>query len=151
MNLCLRPTRRRTATFFFPGERTQGSHVGEQYDRGNQAAGTINRNLAMVCNEFGMGMGLGSCRIIMDDDSYFEDFNMRDIIGEHLPLWANLGIAQVEELLTRKKISKASDLVKKLRADGLIVMRIPCRSGFNLKAISSYSPAGYHQTFAEPV
>ncbi len=44
---------------------------------GTKLAGTINRNLAMACNEFGMGMGLGSCRIIMDDDTYFEDFNMR--------------------------------------------------------------------------
>jgi isopentenyl-diphosphate delta-isomerase len=97
---------------------------------GTKLAGTINRNLAMACNEFGMGMGLGSCRIIMDNDSSFEDFNMRDIMGEHLPLWANLGIAQVEELLERKKISKASDLVKKLRADGLIVHVNPIQEWF---------------------
>lgn len=97
---------------------------------GTKLAGIINRNLAMACNEFGMGMGLGSCRIIMDDETYFEDFNMRDIIGDHLPLWVNLGIAQIEELLERKKISKASDLVKKLRADGLVLHVNPMQEWF---------------------
>jgi len=108
---------------------------------GTKLAGTINRNLAMACNEFGMGMGLGSCRIIMDDDSHFEDFNMRDIIGEHLPLWANLGIAQVEQLLERNKISRASHLIQKLRADGLIVHVNPMQEWFQQEGnILSFSP-----------
>ena len=37
---------------------------------GTREAGTINRNLARACREFGMGMGLGSCRILMDDERY---------------------------------------------------------------------------------
>ncbi|MDL5045489.1 hypothetical protein QQ054_05470 [Oscillatoria amoena NRMC-F 0135] len=31
---------------------------------GTGLAGTINHNLAQACNKYGMGMGLGSCRII---------------------------------------------------------------------------------------
>jgi len=97
---------------------------------GTKLAGTINRNLATACNEFGMGMGLGSCRIIMDDDRYFEDFNMRKIIGDHLPLWANLGIAQVEELVAKNQVSKASRLVERLQADGLIIHVNPMQEWF---------------------
>jgi isopentenyl-diphosphate delta-isomerase len=97
---------------------------------GTKLAGIINRNLATACKEFGMGMGLGSCRIILDDDRYFEDFNMRQIIGDHLPLWANLGIAQVEELVQRNQLSKSTRLVDKLQADGLIIHVNPMQEWF---------------------
>jgi isopentenyl-diphosphate delta-isomerase len=97
---------------------------------GTRLAGTINRNLARACNEFGMGMGLGSCRIIMDDDTYFGDFDMRDIIGDYLPLWANLGIAQIEELVSRNEVPRATGLVEKLRADGLIIHVNPMQEWF---------------------
>jgi isopentenyl-diphosphate Delta-isomerase len=97
---------------------------------GTQQAASINRNLATACNEFGMGMGLGSCRIILDDDTHFEDFNMRGIIGDDLPLWANLGIAQVEELVIKGTIDKATRLVERLRTDGLIIHVNPMQEWF---------------------
>jgi isopentenyl-diphosphate Delta-isomerase len=88
---------------------------------GTTMAGTINRNLARACNEFGMGMGLGSCRIIMDDDTYFEDFNIRPIIGDDYPLYANLGIAQIEEFLESNSLDRIKTLLDRLQADGLVV------------------------------
>jgi len=88
---------------------------------GTKLAGTINKNLAQACKEFGMGMGLGSCRILLDDDRYFEDFNVRPLIGNEQPLWANLGIAQVEKLLKADESDRISDLVSRLQADGLII------------------------------
>jgi isopentenyl-diphosphate delta-isomerase len=88
---------------------------------GTELAGKINRNLARVCKEFGLGMGLGSCRPLLESDRYFSDFDMRDIIGKDAPFYANLGIFQVEEMVLRDDISPAEDLVKKLRADGLII------------------------------
>ena len=88
---------------------------------GAARARTINLNLANACNEFGMGMGLGSCRILMEDEKYFSDFDVRDIIGDDLPLYANIGIAQLEEMLLNKSQDRISGLVSQLRADGVII------------------------------
>lgn len=97
---------------------------------GTRKAGIINRNLARACREFGMGMGLGSCRIIMEDNTHFEDFNMRNIIGDESPFWANLGIAQVQELLVKNQVDKATGLLERLKADGLIIHVNPMQEWF---------------------
>ncbi|GET24729.1 type 2 isopentenyl-diphosphate Delta-isomerase [Prolixibacter sp. NT017] len=88
---------------------------------GTKLANTINHNLARACGEFGLGMGLGSCRKLLDDDTYFSDFDVRIDIGDEQPLYTNLGIAQVEELLDKGQTDKIERLVERLRADGLIV------------------------------
>ena len=88
---------------------------------GTDWAHTINHNLARACREFGMGMGLGSCRSLLYSDENLKDFNVRDHIGEEQLLFANLGIAQVEQLLQDKALDRINDLIYKLRADGLII------------------------------
>ncbi|MCC7298101.1 MAG: type 2 isopentenyl-diphosphate Delta-isomerase [Bacteroidia bacterium] len=87
---------------------------------GADHAGKINRNLAKACKEFGLGMGLGSCRPVLDDDKYLNDFKLRSLIGDQ-PLFANLGIAQVEQLLEQGKAETIVHLLDRLEADGLIV------------------------------
>jgi isopentenyl-diphosphate delta-isomerase len=99
---------------------------------GTGVAQTINRNIARACREFGMGMGLGSCRKILFDKTHWADFDFRDEIGDQ-PFWANLGIAQVEELLTSKNTQAVIDMVGELRADGLIVHVNPLQEWFQLE------------------
>lgn len=81
----------------------------------------INHNLAKACKAFGMGMGLGSCRPLLESKDRFDDFNLRPVMGDALPLFANLGVAQIEELLEQKALYKVQELVNSLDADGLIV------------------------------
>lgn len=88
---------------------------------GTKEAQTINRNLAQACREFGMGMGLGSCRSLLESKKRLEEFYVRDLIGEDLPLMANLGIAQVEELLDKQAVDKVIELIESLKADGLML------------------------------
>jgi len=97
---------------------------------GTGVARTINGNIACACREFGMGMGLGSCRKLLFDKTHWDDFNFRDEIGDQQPFWANLGIAQVEELLASNNIQAVLDLVGDLRADGLIVHVNPLQEWF---------------------
>jgi len=108
---------------------------------GTGLAKKINENIARVCKDFGMGMGLGSCRMLLDDDTYFEDFNVRKILGDNLPLYANLGIAQVDMLLQNHKTDKIKNLLEKLQADGLIVHINPLQEWFQAEGnVISRSP-----------
>lgn len=88
---------------------------------GTAMARKINTNLARACGEFGLGMGLGSCRCLLYSNEHFEDFNVRPIMGDEVPLFANLGIAQVEQLLEKHQWHLAEEMVARLQADGLII------------------------------
>ena len=88
---------------------------------GTALANTINHHLARACGAFGMGMGLGSCRSLLYSDEFLADFNVRHLIGDQLPLYANLGIAQLEQLIAKKEVFRVGDLLEKLQADGLII------------------------------
>lgn len=87
---------------------------------GTELAKTINTNLSKACEEFGMGMGLGSCRSLLDSNERMHDFDMRKYMPNQ-PLYANLGVAQIEELINSGKLDLIDNLVKKLQADGLII------------------------------
>jgi isopentenyl-diphosphate delta-isomerase len=87
---------------------------------GTEMAPRINRNLARLCNDFNLGMGLGSCRQLLYSDEFFKDFDVRNIIGDR-PLYTNLGIAQVETLLESREVDRIPMMIQKLRADGLII------------------------------
>jgi len=88
---------------------------------GTLKARLINQNLARACREFGLGFGLGSCRKIVDEPESFPDFDMRDFIGSELPFFANLGVAQVEDWMSKGETEKIHTVVKQLQADGLII------------------------------
>ena len=87
---------------------------------GTKEAATINKNLAKAVGEFKLGMGLGSCRIVLNDNTYLKDFQLRKYVGNQ-PLYANLGIAQLEQLFEANKNNDILELVSKTEADGLIV------------------------------
>lgn len=88
---------------------------------GTEKAHHINHNLARACAEFGMGMGLGSCRPLLYDDDRLADFAVRSIIGDGQLLFANLGIAQLEQLIEQRELWRISAMIDKLAADGLII------------------------------
>ena len=97
---------------------------------GTKLAGKINENLAKVASEFGLGMGLGSCRCLLESNNCFNDFNIRPIIGNDLPLYANLGIGQIEQLIKSKNTDLVEQMLKKLDADGLIIHVNPLQEFF---------------------
>ncbi|MDT5162226.1 MAG: isopentenyl-diphosphate Delta-isomerase [Mycobacterium sp.] len=73
---------------------------------GAELSGTINRNLAVAAQQLGIGMMLGSQRIMLDNDSASTSFSVRDVAPDIL-LIGNIGLAQLDELMV-------PDLVKAL-------------------------------------
>jgi isopentenyl-diphosphate Delta-isomerase len=73
---------------------------------GAELSGTINRNLAAAAQQLGVGMMLGSQRIMLDNDSASTSFSVRDVAPDVL-LIGNIGLAQLDELMV-------PDLVKAL-------------------------------------
>ncbi len=73
---------------------------------GAELSGTINRNLAVAAQQLGIGMMLGSQRIMLDNDSASTSFSVRDVAPDVL-LIGNIGLAQLDELMV-------PDLVKAL-------------------------------------
>lgn len=115
------PTTQDQSSFTFLGKTMQTPLWVSSMTGGTEYANVINHNLARVARDFGFGMGLGSCRGLLTNDKYLQDFDVRAIIGDDLPLYANLGIAQLEQLFDEQKTVLISDLLDKLSADGLII------------------------------
>ncbi|MFP5384577.1 MAG: isopentenyl-diphosphate delta-isomerase [Bacteriovoracia bacterium] len=96
---------------------------------GTDHAKAINENLAKLCGEFKLGMGLGSCRSLLTDKSRLNEFAVKKHMGEQ-PLFANIGIAQVEQLIADKSESLLHEMVKMVEADGLIIHINPLQEWF---------------------
>ncbi len=88
---------------------------------GTEKALVINQNLARAAGEFGLGMGLGSCRSLLYDDDRFSDFNVRPLAGDEVPIFGNLGSAQVQQLLEDGDSHLIPQLIDALQLDGLII------------------------------
>ncbi len=76
---------------------------------------TINRNLAMAAQERGVALGLGSMRVILEDPTAADTFRVRNLCPD-VPLWANLGAAQLN---LGCGVEECERLVQAVEADGL--------------------------------
>jgi isopentenyl-diphosphate delta-isomerase len=82
---------------------------------GGAASATINRNLAVAAQELGLGMMLGSQRIMLEDPGAAADFRVRDLAPDVL-LLGNLGVAQLNRGYGAEHVRRA---IGEVEADGL--------------------------------
>ena len=85
---------------------------------GYKDAGRINRLLAEVCAERGLGMGVGSQRQAMEDATFHKTFSVVREVAPDIPLFGNIGAAEVARQKDASKVQKLADLV---RADAFAV------------------------------
>ena len=84
---------------------------------GTPEATGVNRTLARVAQEFGFAMGLGSGRVLLEDPSTIESFDVRSVAPDVL-LFANLGAVQLNKGYGVPQCRHLTTLVK---ADALVL------------------------------
>lgn len=136
--------------FLFAGKEIRTPIWVSSMTGGTAKAAIINRNLAQACHEFGMGMGLGSCRQLLESNERLPDFAFRDVIGDEQPFFANLGIAQLEQLLDANEAWKVDALIDKLKADGLFIHVNPLQEWLQPEGdLIKYAPVQTIERFIE--
>lgn len=101
---------------------------------GAELSGTINRNLAAAAQRLGIGMMLGSQRIMLDNGSASDSFRVRDVAPDVM-LIGNIGLAQLNEMMV-------PDLVKALDtigANALAVHTNPLQEAMQHKGDTDFS------------
>ncbi len=84
---------------------------------GSEKGKEINKIIAKVCDEFNIGMGVGSQRAAIENPALTDSFLVRDS-AVNIPLFANLGIAQFSSGYSVKEAEKAVEMIN---ADGLTI------------------------------
>lgn len=84
---------------------------------GTAQAGELNRQLARLAAEFGLALGVGSQRAMLEEPDRAASYRLREVTGPSTLLIANVGIGQVPEL----SVERARWLVEAIEADALAV------------------------------
>ncbi|PRC52110.1 type 2 isopentenyl-diphosphate Delta-isomerase, partial [Mycobacterium sp. ITM-2017-0098] len=83
---------------------------------GAELSGIINRNLATAAQQLGIGMMLGSQRVMIDDPAAAVSFAVRQVAPDIL-LIGNIGLAQVQTSM----VPDLAAALDRVGADGLAV------------------------------
>jgi isopentenyl-diphosphate delta-isomerase len=84
---------------------------------GAQMAETINRNLALACEQEKVALALGSMRVILKEPDSLKSFNVRSLCPS-IPLFANMGLVQLNYGYGADEINRLIDAVS---ADGIFL------------------------------
>ena len=78
----------------------------------------INKNLAEVCEEHNIAMGVGSQRQALEDSTYHSSFSVAREAAPTIPIIGNIGAAEVAKITDASSVQRLADLI---RADAFAV------------------------------
>jgi isopentenyl-diphosphate delta-isomerase len=102
---------------------------------GTPEAARINRRLALTAQRFGVGMGLGSGRALLESPDQLPTFDVRDI-APGVVLFANIGAAQLNK---GYGVPECRRLVQLLRADVLAIHLNPLQEALQPEGDTRFS------------
>ncbi|MGE5696849.1 MAG: type 2 isopentenyl-diphosphate Delta-isomerase [Candidatus Sericytochromatia bacterium] len=101
---------------------------------GAELSGTINRNLATAAQQLGIGMMLGSQRIMLDNEQAAKSFLVRDVAPDVL-LIGNIGLSQ----LTKSALPDLVRALDRVGADALAVHTNPLQEAIQSGGDTDFS------------
>ncbi len=119
----------------FLGKRMEFPVIIEGITGGTKQAGKINRDLAKISQEFGIGFGVGSQRIAIEDEAMGSTYMVRDVAPDIL-LIANLGAIQLNY---GYGLSECRDAVRMIDADALALHLNPLQEAIQPEGERNFS------------
>ncbi len=101
----------------FLGKRLKAPLLISSMTGGFEMGRKVNRNLSLAAQQLGIGMGVGSQRVALENESVADSFKVRDLAPDIL-LLANLGAVQLNY---GYGIVQCRQAVRMIEADGLIL------------------------------
>lgn len=101
---------------------------------GAQLSGIINRNLAAAAQQLGLGMMLGSQRVMIDDEAAAASFAVREIAPDVL-LVGNIGLAQVSPAI----VPGLAAALRRVGADAVAVHTNPLQEAMQHRGDTDFS------------
>lgn len=102
---------------------------------GTKEAEKINKDLAKISQEFGIGFGVGSQRIAIDDEAMESTYKVRDVAPDIL-LIANIGAVQLNHGYGLKECQQAIDMID---ADALALHLNPLQEAIQPEGEKNFS------------
>jgi len=118
----------------FLGKRLRAPVLIGSMTGGAELSRTINRNLASAAEQLGLGMALGSQRIMLGDDLAAASFQVRDVAPDTL-LIGNIGLAQLD----RQMIPDLVAALDRVGADAIGVHTNPLQEAMQHEGDTDFS------------
>jgi isopentenyl-diphosphate Delta-isomerase len=96
----------------FLGKKLSFPFVISSMTGGYEDATRINRQLAEVCAEKHLAMGVGSQRQALEDKKFHRSFSVVREVAPAIPLFGNIGSAEVAKLKDASTVKRLADLIE---------------------------------------
>lgn len=92
---------------------------------GSKDAFKVNQDLARLAQQLGVGVGMGSIRILFRKPEVLEHFRLKALAPD-VPVWANLGAVQVRDMVHKQIF----EMIKRLEVDAIAIHLNPAQELF---------------------
>ncbi len=108
-------------TTFMMGKLLSAPFLISSMTGGYEHATYINGELAAAAKEFGLAIGIGSARQVLEDHPHKESYTIVRAQHPDGVVFTNLGAAEAVKITAEKELEKISRIVDLVEADGLII------------------------------